>query len=196
MNITITSFAEGKQNVERKKTVIEISVLICLMLLIGGGILFIRLFDGRDLESRARLAEHACREPVTLYSEIVLNPDSPGPSENRILVDELLAENGRFGYAVYVRKGKNTYHLETAKLYDSGVLHESFSYGSKTYHIFQCSEPELQRLVVCVTNSETGERTEEEFALDGGHIFVTELPEYPSGTITGTFYDIHGNTFE
>lgn len=174
------------------------------VLLVGGGLAYMRLYDGHDLASQTRLVERACKQKVTLYSSTILEPHGPDSFKDSIRlaecteIMEIHASDGRFGYAVFVQNEKGGSDLLVTNLYDKdAVVGRGFhGFGEQLYGIYQCSKPDLERLVLTITNDETGEAITEECEMAGHNICVVKLPDFRESTIQSTFYDVHGNKFE
>lgn len=186
----------------KKKHITGIVLLAAAVLLIGICLIYARMYDGHDLASQTRMVRRACRQNVTLYSSTILGQHEPDSFKNSIGFEawteilEIHAEDGRHGYAVFVQNAGGGKDLLTTNLYSEDVSQGFYGINDKFYGIFQCRKPDLEKLVVKVTNDETGESVTEEYEMNGCHIYVAELPNYKSCTIHSLFYDVHGNVFE
>lgn len=187
------------------KNIKRVLIVICIILtgsLAGACMIYTYMYDGHDLASQTRMVRRACREDVTLHSVTVLNPHTPETFKNSfgeepsVEIVELIAADGQYGYAVFVLDEKGHRSLQSTHLYDRETSIGIYSTANQMYGIFQYPKPELEKVVVTVTNNETGESVTEEYSMNGYQIHVAELPAYKDCTIHSVFYDVYGNMYE
>lgn len=94
------------------------------------------------------------------------------------------------GYAEYKYKG---HHLSTEDI----VFGTAFIIKGQSYHILICNKPNLDRVEIVFSNSDSGEVIETRCKkLNGKMMCIVEEPDASSYSIDWKFYDTLGNVFE
>ena len=167
-----------------KKRFIYMATLVVVLL--GIVILRVNLKNNGDTTSKREDLLNSVESGISIIAELPVKDYMICQIQKGKQIGCARFEKDKWGY-------KYRYHL----LAWDDIVFDSFIAEQETYHVLICNKPNLERVEVVFSNTDTKAIIEKRsIELNGDMLCVIEAPDEKSYSINFTFFDTMGNEFK